>query len=173
MSALIGKKVGGALYLHKSALFCTSPENREAVKKAREITGIGSDDFNVVKLQNDRVSFLLYEDFSTSAFPALLDAYSVDLSAKMVSRKTYRKSNNPPILHRKELLLEPNHPHIPEYRTLTEAAENAKLFDEPRKIGFKKQWYRRLRQVGLRVDGHRLVATAGNAEKGYGSRSQT
>ncbi len=66
-------------------------------------------------------------------------------------------SLNPPILHRKELLLPADHPRRAEYAALTQACESIGLFDEPTRIGYRRQWEQLLRDKGYRVVGHQLV----------------
>src|SRR5262245_46344450 len=88
--ANVGKRVGGALYLHKSALKAVSAECRANVKRAQTLAGTSS--FNVIKVRGKRISLLLYEDFDASAFPALLEAHTVDLSQGSVSRSSHRTS---------------------------------------------------------------------------------
>jgi DNA phosphorothioation-associated putative methyltransferase len=153
----IGKKVGGALYLHMSALAETKPEYQWLVKKAQEIASIADCDFNVVKLQRDKVSLLLYEKFSESAFPALLDAHTVDLKKQKASRTNYRNSENPPILHRKELLLPHGDTRRPEFEALTKSLEQLGLFDDNKSIGRRRQWTQRLDEAGIKVVGTKIV----------------
>ncbi|MDD5391703.1 MAG: DNA phosphorothioation-associated putative methyltransferase [Thiothrix sp.] len=71
-------------------------------------------------------------------------------------------NNNPPILHRKELLLPPDHPDIPKFAALTKQLEDAGLFKDSRKIGYKKQWEERLRNAGYKVVDHQLVRLDGS-----------
>ena len=78
--------------------------------------------YNVLKLDGfNRISFLLYEHFEVS-FPSLLAAVSCDLGNGNIRRSDYGKRANPPILHRKELLLPENHPLVPEAARLTAPA---------------------------------------------------
>ncbi|NEX18457.1 MAG: hypothetical protein C1943_18105 [Halochromatium sp.] len=77
--------------------------------------------------------------------------------------RTYADSLNPPILHRKELLLPAEHPRLEEYRALTEAAESIGLFEETTRIGYRRQWLERVRAAGYRIEGHALLPL-GNLE---------
>ncbi|MFP4351178.1 MAG: DNA phosphorothioation-associated putative methyltransferase, partial [Desulfococcaceae bacterium] len=72
----------------------------------------------------------------------------------------YTASQNPPILHRKETLLPPNHPRVPEYTALTRAEEAEGLYQNPKIIGFKRNWETLLAEKGLAYDDHTLIHTA-------------
>lgn len=58
-------------------------------------------------------------------------------------------SNNPPILHRKELLLPENHPEYEKWREITRRCEAAGLFRDSRRIGRKRAWEELLKKAGL------------------------
>ena len=111
--------------------------------------------FNVVKLDGrNRVSFLCYEDFD-APFPALLSALSCDLDQR-TSRSTDYGRRNPPILHRKELLLPRDDPRVPAAERLTRCLEARGAFADAKSIGTRKGWQRRLTELGLET----LVAAA-------------
>jgi hypothetical protein len=94
----------------------------------------------------------------------LWSSYTVDLIAKTASRRSYDESRNPPILHRKELLLPADHPKISEYQSLTQAAELLGLFDQPKIIGFKETWSQLIAQKGYQLVDHTLIPL-GNDEQ--------
>jgi DNA phosphorothioation-associated putative methyltransferase len=81
----------------------------------------------------------------------------VDLANRTYRYRTYADSLNPPVLHRKELLLPKTHPAYEAYKSLTIAAEQIGLFDDPNRIGFKRAWDALLAQRGYRVVGHELI----------------
>jgi DNA phosphorothioation-associated putative methyltransferase len=150
-----GKRVGGALYLHASAIPGADPAMRERIERAA--VAAERPDWNVVKVQGDAVSLLTYEAFDEVAFPALLAAVRVNLSDGLVTRTDYRARANPPILHRKETLLRPDDPRRPAFAALTRLAEEHKLFAEPHRIGNRKAWLERVEAAGLVVQGARLL----------------
>src|SRR5208283_4662657 len=119
--ASAGKRVGGAFYLHVSALAEADPGIRARVERAASL--IGSDEWNVAKVQPNSVSLLLYEGFDEAAFPALLRSARVDLRNGAVIRTDYSRRANPPILHRKEQFLPLLDPRRPAYAALTRIAE--------------------------------------------------
>jgi DNA phosphorothioation-associated putative methyltransferase len=151
-----GKLVGGARYLHLSAL---SEEALDAIRAA--VAGVGApvEGFNVIKLIPDstRLSLLHYPDFFERAFPLLTESWTVDLAALRCDRRAYDPARNPPVLHRKELLLRADDPRRTEFARLTAEAERHDLFANTLTIGHKAQWDDLLRAKGLRIDGHALV----------------
>jgi len=150
-----GKRVGGFLYVHKDALPLASEEVRQAVARAEELAG--GFEWNVAKVSDKRQSLLLYEDFSASAFPALLKAISFDEDGRPTVTD-YTGRDNPPILHRKETLIAPDDPRQPAFSAITRRAEELGLFKDSNRIGTRKAWYARLEAAGLKVDGPRLVS---------------
>jgi DNA phosphorothioation-associated putative methyltransferase len=150
-----GKRVGGALYLHISAMQEADPNIRERIERA----SVAADEsaWNVVKVQGDAVSLLLYEAFDEAAFPSLLASVRVNLSDGSVVSTDYRNRSNPPILHRKETLLRPDDPQRPAFAALTRLAEEHNLFAEPHCIGTRKAWLERVEAAGLVVQGAKLL----------------
>lgn len=151
----VGKKVGRSVYLHRAALSALPEAGRTLVSAAARVAAW--DAWNVVRVEEGgRVSLLEYESFEEHPFPALLESRLVDVDSK-VARRDYRASVNPPILHRKELLLPPDHPRIAEFAALTAALEAKGLFDDANRIGTRQAWAVRLREAGVALDGHSLV----------------
>lgn len=119
--------------------------------------------FNVYKVSKDKgsVSLLYYPDFFAASFPELSHSYYYDLKISK-NDKALSFKKNPPILHRKELLLPPDHPDIPKFAALTRQLEEAGLFKDSRKIGYKKQWEERLFNAGYKVEDHKLLKLDGS-----------
>lgn len=156
----VGKRVGGFLYVHRDALSLIHEDMRKAVARA-EAAAPGFE-WNVAKVSPERQSLLLYEDFSKSAFPALLRSVSFDAKGAP-SVIDYSKRDNPPILHRKETLLASDDARIPAFAAITRKAEDLGLFKDTKRIGTRANWTAMLIGVGLRVDGPRLVAAGESA----------
>ena len=162
----VGKRVGGARYYHNSAIQWSNPKSQKAIEAATQIACLRSDAFNVVKIEGEpprRISLLSYEDFDANAFPALLDSWTIDLNEARCSHRTYRTSANPPILHRKELLLAPDDARRECFAELTKELERRNLFVKANSIGFRRQWEKRLAGAGIVVEGHAVQET--NAAK--------
>ena len=156
---LNAKVVGQHTYYHVSQLPKLDPETLVHVQRAAEIANVSPEQFNVIKLHQDRhsLTFLFYPDFFDQPFPSLNCYWTVDLAQETVRFRSYEGSFNPPILHRKELLLEQEHPRQPEFQALTQAAELIGLFDDPIRIGFQRPWQALLEKKGYRLSGHELI----------------
>jgi len=149
-----GKKVAGNLYLHRDAVEGLEPELRSEIWAAEAIANTSQ--WNVVKLKKiglKRVSLLTYEGFERP-FPALLESITVDLERRTSVRRSYRARANPPILHRKELLLPVDHPRREEYSELTKGLESIGLLRDTKSIGTRVGWEKRLREAGIKIIGH-------------------
>ena len=148
----VGKRLADAVYLHRSA-FDASEELFRFATKISNALKIKDIDWNVLKLfrKDFKISFLLYPDFEIVPFPLLSSSYSVDLRKLTLRKMDYKSSSNPPILHRKELLLSQSHPRIGEYLSMTERAEALGLFENTRKIGTKSGWDFAIKRAGYRL----------------------
>lgn len=162
-----GKQVKGNVYFHVTALETVDAHLREQVRLATCQVGLTADtEFNVIKIDEtgNRVSLLDYEDFFDSPFPVLKRSYVVNLTSGRTKRLCYDQSGNPPILHRKELLLPADHPQVPIFAALTQQLEAAGLFRDTRRIGFAREWKERLLSAGYEVREHQLIALNGAAQ---------
>jgi DNA phosphorothioation-associated putative methyltransferase len=163
---MIGKKVLNNIYWHTSLTCEQSIEIKDKIVEAEILANVHSNiDYNVVKfdINGHALSFLWYQDFFDAPFPVLEKSYRIDLNTNRVERRSYELSLNPPILHRKELLLNDNHPRIAEYRELTSTAELLGLFDNPVAIGFKQSWESLIEKKGFQlIDGQFIPI--GNSE---------
>jgi len=154
-----GKHLPDALYLHKSALDKIPASLKVFVVDSIESLNLSARPWTVLKLykRDFKISLLNYPEFYTEAFPSLESSYSIDLQALAYKKIHYKNSKNPPILHRKETLLDPENPKIPIFKKLTEQAEKEGLFEKKRKIGFKNAWEKILKEKGLHINGHSIV----------------
>ena len=64
----VGKRIGGALYLHVSAVAGTDQVTQERIERAA--VAAERPDWNVAKVQGDAVSLLTYEVFDEVPCPA-------------------------------------------------------------------------------------------------------
>ena len=115
MTKFKGKVVGGAVYAHKSAIQALGSSFVEKSETASTIVEKYSMERSQIRPKRpNKLSLLLYEDFAKAEFPALLHSFQVDLANKKYQSRMHSKSN-PPILHRKELLLDPSNPKREKY----------------------------------------------------------
>lgn len=154
-SPKVGKLVFKATYIHREALDFLPDAYRQLARRAENLAGLKPDQANVFKLDIEQnvVSLLHYPMFMEEPFPILSEAWKVHLDDDRVVYRTYQDSLNPPILHRKELLLPPAHPRQDEFSSLTRQAEELGLFAESHAIGFRRHWEAAIRKVGYVLEG--------------------
>jgi hypothetical protein len=71
-ASLVGKRVGGCLYVHRNALDLIDEQVLAPVRNFEQL--VSELPWNVAKVSGQQVSFLVYENFDQAAFPALLQA---------------------------------------------------------------------------------------------------
>jgi DNA phosphorothioation-associated putative methyltransferase len=159
----IGKLVARDVYFHVSLLEDLPETVRCNVEKGIALTRltVGSD-FNVVRLDHSMsdMSLLDYPNFFGEAFPALYRSWFINLDQQTYRYRSYESSINPPILHRKELLIAADHPQRSVFEQLTLTAEQIGLFDDPTRIGFQRAFGALIKQRGYRLVDHTLVPIA-------------
>ena len=155
------KTVNGYRYILRGLVPQESDEVRSVVKMAEGIVGW---EFhakaNVVKVPVDgslAVTFLWYEDLRSIEFPALMESVKVDINTGAISRRRYWDSGNPPILHRKELLLPQDEWVRFKAEKLTAELEERGLFQDAGQIGHRRAWEERLARAGVEVREHEIV----------------
>jgi DNA phosphorothioation-associated putative methyltransferase len=149
-SILVGKQLPDAIYVHQTTLDAVPLELAAHLARAVAALGVDTQEWNIVKFfkRDHKVALLNYPRFFEDAYPALDHAYTIDLERGTFRESDYRNSDNPPILHRKETFLKPDHPSVPLFRAITEEGEQFGLYENPRSIGFKKSWDRLISRRG-------------------------
>ncbi|OON62699.1 hypothetical protein B0920_04450 [Massilia sp. KIM] len=163
LQGAVGKRVADHLYGHLAVLGSWPEALRERIEQASTLARVSSGQhFNVVKMHalGEQLSLLAYDDFDEAPFPTLSKSWRVNLATATVVFRDYTDSGNPPILHRKELLLAPDDPRIPGYAALTQTAEGLGLFDEPSRIGFREQWLALIDSRGYALRGAEFTPVA-------------
>jgi len=156
--AQIGKATPTAIYIHVSALAHLPFILRVYEGCARAYIG-AVEGANIIKLYRDepKVSYLSYPEFESDPHPSLAASLMVDLQTFRVKYREYHDSPNPPILHRKETFLAPDHPMREKFARLTCQEEDQDLYAQPESIGTKEGWRKILDERGLCFSGHRLL----------------
>jgi DNA phosphorothioation-associated putative methyltransferase len=158
----IGKRVGDELYVHLSGVqHLVNPEDCQRIKSALALLPSGQDAApNVAKVntRTGRLSLLAYPGFEQEPFPELQAAWTfAPGELRSPSYRHYRDSLNPPILHRKELLVVEDHPERGRWARLTQTAEELGLFDDTTTIGFRLNWERLISEKGYALAGDAFV----------------
>jgi len=153
-----GKKLPTAIYVYDQNGEALPFVLRTVCNELRRRLGLG-EEFNILKfhLNLPKISFLEYPEFSSDPHPSLAASVLVDLATGRTRRDNYSGRVNPPILHRKETFLPPDHADIDCFSKLTKEEEAAGLLNETSRIGFRLNWDKLVAERGYGFRGHRLV----------------
>ena len=148
--ATVGKKLPDSLYMHTSAIPYLPLSLQVFIGCGRAVVGDMEGDV-IVKIPKkaNSVSFLLYHDFDNNPHPELRLSIKVDLRRGQSYPRDYSKSDNPPILHRKETFVAKDYPHYEEFCRVTEQEEKLGLLSR-NDIGFRKSWQKALNAINDR-----------------------
>jgi DNA phosphorothioation-associated putative methyltransferase len=152
----VGKVLPDAFYVHVSALGRLPPVLRVYEGCAQVLVGT-VEDATIVKLQRleRKVAYLSYPQFDRVAHPPLATSLRADLRTFDVKWTDFRESENPPILHRKELFVSDDYPGYAKFSRLSEREDRAGLLGGPG-VGTRKLWEELLDVEGWRITGHTL-----------------
>lgn len=101
------------------------------------------------------MSFLKYADFEEQGRPELRHSVRVFLPRAAYTIRDYSASTNPPILHRKETLVDVLHPSYSIFSELTLEEETKGLLSRSN-IGMRQAWLELLAANNMTIIGHRL-----------------
>ena len=104
-----------------------------------------------------------YPEFDPDPHPALAEGLTVHLQTCRVRERDYRGSRNPPILHRKETFVAPDHPLHAKFSRLPRQEEAKGLYEEPSRIGTRRGWQDVLAEKGVALRSHRVIQAKGAA----------
>jgi DNA phosphorothioation-associated putative methyltransferase len=163
----VGKLLPNALYVHRSALDRLDPLLRIYEGCGRAYLG-EVEGANVLKLHrfSGKLSYLAYPAFDTDPHPALRRCVKLSLRTRELECYDYAPDGNPPVLHRKETLVAPDHPLYAQFARLTQQEERHGLLADPAGIGTRAAWESRLRAAGFTLRGHRLIRRPQQDEPG-------
>lgn len=141
----VGKRIRGATYLHRSALWTLASGEQSRIEAATVLTGA---EWNVVRVASGEISLLDYLNFDEDPFPSLRSSTLVRDNG-YIFRRDYSVRSNPPILHRKELLVGDDHPYRADWVTVTARLAEAGAFNNAHRIGTRDAWRRRLKELAI------------------------
>ena len=158
----LGKKLPDAIYLHVDAF----DEIPGALSKFTQIVAnaLKVSSWNVAKFSRKefKLSLLYYPDFYEDSYPALEQAVTVDLKKLEHKVISYKDSENPPKLHRKELFVPESHGMYGLFCEITKEGEDVGLYENTRIIGFKETWKNLIEKKGLTLINGRIAKSSGN-----------
>lgn len=162
----VGKRVADHLYAHVATV-SSWPDAlcRLLDYAASRACLVAGEHFNVVKVHASaqQLSLLTYDDFDEAPFPTLRKSWRINVQTDAVVYRDYTQSRNPPILHRKELMVPPGDPRTAQWAMLTRTAEDLGLFDDTSRIGFREQWFEQIAAKGYALEGDEFIPLANAA----------
>lgn len=157
----IGKVLPDAIYVHESALSELPPALKEYIESVTDTIANDFTSWNIVKIfkRDFKISLLNYPRFYEDSYPALAASLTIDLQTFIRRTTRYNKSNNPPILHRKECFILRNNPYYEYFCQLTAEGELAGLYRNTKIIGFQKNWQKLIAEKGYFIEKGRIIKT--------------
>ncbi len=150
----IGKNLPDSIYIHESC-FGQIPE-KLAVLALETIDQykIRDNSWNLIKFfkRDFKIAYLNYPAFEEDSYPELKRSQLVDLQKQSLRKSDYSKSDNPPILHRKEAFVSETYPLKGAFEEITAEGEAIGLYKNSSRIGFKKNWERLIKTKGYYLD---------------------
>ncbi|MEA5417740.1 DNA phosphorothioation-associated putative methyltransferase [Spirulina sp. CCNP1310] len=154
----IGKHLPDAIYVHVSAISCLHLTIQNIEQQARQFLPPQTR-FNLIKFnyKNPKISYLDYPNFEENPHPALVASTQVNWQTGDLTYFYYGDRPNPPILHRKETFLAPDHPQYAQFAHLTQQEEVLGLLKNSRNIGTSQYWENHLQQQKIEIHNHTLA----------------
>jgi DNA phosphorothioation-associated putative methyltransferase len=154
----IGKKLPGSLWVHVSAIETLDPLLRLYEGCASRTIG-RPEEANVIKFhcRKPKITYLVYPNFDADPHPALHTSMQIDLRDLHVHYRDYDLSDNPPLLHQKDLLVAPDYPGYEKFAKLSRQEEDWGLFEDWGQISDKRGWQKCLEEHCAELKGHRVV----------------
>ncbi|MBU2925806.1 DNA phosphorothioation-associated putative methyltransferase [Colwellia sp. 1_MG-2023] len=149
-----GKQLPTAIYLHRTAIDSVLPNTLVSLIFDSIKTLNITEPWNLLKLykRDFKITLLDYPEFDTYAYPALHTSITIDIEEQTKRKANYQKSENPPILHRKETFVLANYPLIESFKAITAEGEAIELYKNTKTIGFKQQWQKLIQRKGYQLD---------------------
>ena len=150
----IGKKLPDSIYVHESSLSALPENLAELALNTSTHFKIKKNSWNIIKFykKDYKIAYLNYPDFEENSYPPLNLSQVVDLHKQSARKSNYTKSENPPILHRKETFVSESYPLAPLFKEITAEGEAIGLYEKTSRIGFKKNWERLIKSKGYYLD---------------------
>jgi DNA phosphorothioation-associated putative methyltransferase len=154
----IGQKRPNSLWVHVSVIDALDPLLRLYEGCASRTIG-RPQEANVVKFhfRKPKISYLVFPDFDSDPHPALHTSMQVRLRDLYVHYQDYDPTDNPPLLHQKNLLVTPDYPTYEKFAKLTQQEEDWGLLDNLGKIRDHRSWLKCLEENCAELKGHRVI----------------
>lgn len=157
LTSKVGKKVSNALLIHISILESLDPLLRLYEGCASRTIG-RLEEANLIKFyyNKPKISYYFYPNFDTDPHPILDTVMTIDLRDLQVDYRDYYLEENPPILHKKEMLVDSNYPGYEKFAHLTQIEKDLGLLKNSAEISRLQGWLKCLQEHCLTFRGHQL-----------------
>ncbi|MCB1144872.1 MAG: DNA phosphorothioation-associated putative methyltransferase [Leptospiraceae bacterium] len=152
----VGKVLPDDIYIHKDSI-AFAPQKLQIYLELSLMILPKDFEYNLVKIARNswHITFLNYPEFNSLPHPNLHSSMKVFLHKNQLGYREYFKSENPPILHRKETFLHFSHSQYEKFSSLSQSEEEAGLLSR-QDIGYRKQWEKLLQDEGYIIEDHNL-----------------
>jgi len=152
-----GKRIGENIYVLESELEKHNPELYFLTQSIKDEYNI-PDYYNIVKFfkASFKISLSYYPHFEEMPHPEIRESMTINLKEGKAKKQTFGEEN-PQILHRKETFVHPSHPQRDKWLNMTHQEEEEGLYQDTKRIGFKKYWEGLLKDKSLYYKGHTLI----------------
>ena len=149
-SLKIGKNLPGSIYVHASNFIDLPADLAKLALETANNFNISDNSWNIVKFykRDFKLAYLYYPGFDQDSYPELHLSQIVDLNSSSIRKSDYSKSDNPPILHRKETFVPDSYPLKNLFKDITHEGEVIGLYENTKRIGFKLNWERLIKSKG-------------------------
>lgn len=147
------KKIGGAIYIHRSNIDELTDEQFELVENALTFLAksqypVNSYDIIKIDIKNIAVTFIESEDWDNAREPIVGDAYRVNADGNI---KLIKKKNNPQIYHHKWMFVASDYTgfDVEESKAWSTKWQSTIPKGHGSKIGYKNYWEDLLKKYDL------------------------
>jgi len=150
----IGKKLPTAIYIHSSNLPSLPIQLSSLIINTCDKFKISDKQWNIIKLylRDFKIVYLNYPRFEDHSYPSLHTSQIINLQNNTSRVSDYSKSDNPPILHRKEIFVPEDYPLRKQFEDITNEGVAIGLYENTKRIGFKQNWERLIKSKGYFLD---------------------
>lgn len=154
----IGQQRPKSLWVHVSALEALDPLLRLYEGCASRTIG-RPEEATVVKFHTStpKITYLVFPEFDVKPHPALRTSMQISLRDLQVRYRDYDPTDNPPLLHQKDQVVQPDYPGYEKFAKLSQQERNWGLLDDAKSIYDRRGWERCLDAHCAALRGHRLV----------------
>lgn len=138
----LGKKLPNSIYVHVSAIAQLPEQLALLAIESADAFNLDDNSWNILKFyrKDFKIAYLNYPYFEEDGYPSLHLSQIIDLHKSTYRKTDYSKSDNPPLLHRKETFVLDSYPLKTLFEQITAEGEKIGLYSNPKRIGLKKLW---------------------------------